>query len=310
MMTKFLQYLISTLCLLCSTVVLAQVELISMDRGREFGITVGDELIHRYTILSAEHMVLTESSLPVARELSYWLDLKQVNIEKEEQKNGTIYHLTLTYQTFYAPLDIRRLTTDEISIDFVNSQTEQGYTLLLPEWRFTMSPLKEIQPSGVGANGQAMKFMQDSVVPDSIAITAVKNRLLLASSLVLLASLLLIWLSGYLSFWQISPFLKAKKHIKRLVKDDVNNQDTLQACLMVLHQAINQRAGHIVFADKLALFLKEYPQFQHLNLELDAFLLHSRSVFFLGEAADSKLTKQWLSLCDKLAAADKVSLKP
>ncbi|WP_273151624.1 hypothetical protein [Methylophaga thiooxydans] len=284
------------------------IKILQQDRGRDYGLMVGELIHHHYIISTDSDYTLTTASLPIEGELNYWLDLHSVELKSTEKQNRTIYRLSLVYQSFYAPLDVRVLTIPAITLDFITSQ-EQRVSLTLDEWAFTMSPIKEITPSGVGNGDGVDHFMKPSIQPHRLKLKPIETRLIILSSLLLLCLLFYVALSGWLPRLNRSPFLQAKRQIKALSKQDLKQTEHYQACLQALHQAINQRAGQTIFFSRLDTFLNTHPAFQTLDKPLRNFFTLSEASFFFAAPPEPSYIKDCIRLCHQLADADKVSLK-
>jgi mxaA protein len=293
--------------LLWSSLSAAQNSLVFSEFGRSFGITVGDKLSHHYVMKCHADAGLIESSLPVVGELSYWLNLVDVKAEHIGDEDHCLYSLKLTYQTFYAPLDVRALQTPAFTVEFQDALSTTS--LEIPAWTFTMSPIKQIQPGGVGAEQIATQFMQDSIAPSRQSTVRDRQWLALSLAVLFLSLTVFGWLSGWVSFGQGTPFIKAKKRIQGLLSSSTHQQVDLQQCLMFVHQAFNERAGYTVFSSKLDLFFEELAQFSSLRQEVEAFYHLSQTVFFFGENVSESNIKQAIQLCDRLAMSDKVKFR-
>jgi mxaA protein len=282
---------------------------LQLDQGRSYGLVVGDLIQHHYVVEVDDAYALTQSSLPVAGELSYWLELRDVQFSSTQRGDKNLYRLDLTYQTFYAPLDVRMLEIPAIQLDFSNEEKNK-FSITLDKWSFTMSPIKEINPGGVGNENDASSFMKKAVAPRAIPLRPAFDDMLLYGALLLLTSVILLTISGWLPSLNRSPFIRAQKKIRQRRK--ASNGDALQtsqACLQAVHEAINQRAGQTVFASQLDLFLYQQPQFASLRKPLTQFFQQSQDCFFLDKPVSPDIIDDCVKLCGQLANADKVSTK-
>lgn len=282
-------------------------QIIQLDQGRDYGILVGDVIHHHYLIKVNSNYSLSLSSLPVKGELNYWLDLNNVKFASKQQGDKTLYRLTLSYQTFYAPLDVRRLIIPSQELVFSNDNNER-VSLALPDWSFTMSPIKEITPSGVGNEDATAGFMKADISPFLLDTAHYKTPMLIYAVLASVSILLLTYFSGWLPLSNASPFTKAKRQLKPYLRRRELSQDDIEAALQACHDAFNQRAKHTVFASQINAFLIEHPQFCSHKQAIEAFFEQSRQVFFFAQKADSQRVKDCYQLCKQLSAADKVSL--
>lgn len=281
-------------------------EVLQQDRGRDYGLMVGELIHHHYIIAVDSDYTLTPSSLPAEGELSYWLDLNAVNFSSTEKGNKTLYRLNLSYQTFYAPLDVRALTIPAIELDFANTEKNR-VSLTLDDWTFTMSPIKEITPSGVGNDTGIESFMKASIKPRLIRLQQIEDRLVFITILVIICVLSYIAVSGWIPHLNRSPFIQARQRIKQLRHHDLNQQEYYQVCLQAMHQAINQRAGQTIFMGRLDYFLDTHPAFSTLEKPLREFFTHSQESFFFDQPPKPSYIPDCIKLCSQLADVDKVS---
>lgn len=279
--------------------------ILQQDQGRNYGIMVGDLVHHRFVIRVKAPFKLIQSSLPQAGELTYWLELRDVSVSTKQSDDQTLYLIDLKYQTFYAPLDVRTLNIPAITLDF--SAGDERYQLRLPDWDFTMSPIKEITPSGVGNENDVAAFMKAAIAPSNFSLNELNQRITMLIVAITLILMMLLWLHGLLPKLGQSPFSEAAKQIRRRQHGGLNTNDDYLACLQAVHQAINRRAETSVFADQLDDFLILFPQFRGLRQQLRHFFEQSRAAFFLDKQPAESVIQDCLNLCRQMAAADKVS---
>jgi mxaA protein len=283
----------------------APVKILQQDQGRSYGVMVGDRIQHRYLLEVQSSYTLIPSSLPQAGALSYWLELNEVDISTKESADKTLYLIELNYQTFYAPLDVRSLNIPAIPLDF--SADQLRYQVRLPDWGFTMSPIKEIVPSGVGNGNDVAAFMKPAIAPRMFSLAETNVRLLYLAIAAFFTLLALLWLSGFMPTLGRSPFVTAAREIRRIKRGGIVSTDDYLACLQVVHKAINHRSDTTVFSDQLEHFLDKHPQFKSLKAELAKFFACSRDAFFMDKRPDHSVITDCLLLCRQMAAADKVS---
>lgn len=289
----------------CHAELSAPGQLIKIDQGRSYGLVVGDMIEHHYLIAIDHEYSLSPSSLPVEGELTYWLDLNSVIMRSKRQGAKQIYHLTLRYQTFYAPLDVRTLTTPKQELVFTDN-SNQRFDITLPEWHFLMSPIKEITASGVGRSDGSDAFMKADIAPRKQSLSRYQSPIIIYGSLSLLA--LLIWsaLAGLLPKFNTSPFHKSKRQIKRIRRQKNITPEQVQQGMQAMHDALNVRAKQTVFAAQIDDFIQQHPQFNESREQIEDFFQESRNVFFFDKEPKPTILMDCIRLCDRLAAADKV----
>jgi hypothetical protein len=122
----------------------AQVRSVEVRVPRGFGYFLGDLLQARVDIALEPGTTVQQASLPQPGPVTYWLDLRDVAVERMAEG----LRLRLTYQTFYAALDARRLEVPGFTVSLAD-ETPGGTTTAraeIPAWTFGVSPLREVQP--------------------------------------------------------------------------------------------------------------------------------------------------------------------
>ncbi|WP_297809617.1 hypothetical protein [uncultured Methylophaga sp.] len=282
----------------------APAKILQQDQGRSFGVMVGDKIHHRFLVAVDDPYTIIQSSLPQPGDLTYWLELRDISVTSREADDRTLYLIDLSYQTFYAPLDVRALEIPAIPLDF--SAGEQRTQLSLPKWEFTMSPIKEITPRGVGHDNQVEAFMKPAIAPRQFSLNELNQQTSLLAVASIMILLLLLWLQGMLPKLGLSPFTRAAREIRRIKRSKAKGDDYL-ASIQAVHKAINKRADGTVFASQLEQFIEQFPQFAGLKPELARFFELSRDAFFMDKRPGDSVISDCLNLCRQLAAADKVS---
>lgn len=280
-----------------------EARLLAQDLGRDFGLVIGDTIRHRYLIRVPASYTLTPSSLPAEGMLDYWLLLRRVDVTPRDQGPFRLYRIELEYQTFYAPLDVRRLSIPAQQLAFTHG--DDRLELALAPWTFTSSPLKEIVPAGVGLDTHTASFMKPALPPTTVDLGPAKHRLLILLILLTMAVLSLLLLSGMFPRLSASPFARARREIRRMRRRGIHGAEDFRACLLAVHRAFDQRAGRTVFDHQLAEFMALHPQFAQLQQEIVQFFRLSRDTFYLGQRPQYPVINELLSLCRQLAAADK-----
>lgn len=279
--------------------------IVDYNLGRDFGVFTGDVITHRYTLQVPAEMTLSEASLPSVGELDYWLELISVEAAETEANNDfRQYQVTLKFQTFYAPLDVRRLQIPSFQLSFNQQDDTEVMAMTLPLWAFTMSPLKQIVAQGVNASDARTGFMKNDLSPRTIPT---KNYRELSLSLAIIAAIaLMIWgvlYSGRFRF-AASPFATAKRRVKRLSKETVS-ESNVEKALIAVHSAFNRYAGHPVFGHQIDSLLKQYPEFEPHREKIEYFFAASSETLFSVEGQSMQF-EQLTSLCKSLSGAERI----
>jgi mxaA protein len=275
--------------------------------GREFGVLTGDLIQHRFVVQLPAGYQLAESSLPVSGDLNYWLNLRDVSLQAlEGNTQRQLFSVELTYQTFYAPLDVRTLEIPSHRLRAHRNGDQEIY-VTLPEWQFTMSPLKDITPRGVGSDETEQSFMKPALVPLSQGVVEQQKHIILL--IVITAFLLLVWayLRGWLWQRQQSPFQQAQRKIRQINAYQNDELTACQAAVTAIHDGFNQVAGHAVFIHQLPDFYQQNPSFSRYSTEIDAFFQQSHAVLFGQQTVALPTLSSLQKLARRLQQAEPVS---
>lgn len=286
----------------------ARIGIVEQSLGRDFGIVVGDIIEHYYVVQVPVNYNLTPASLPPNGDLDYWLELLNSDYQLITENNQLRrYRLHFTFQTFYAPLDVRALTIPSLAVRF--TADDNAHQITIPAWEFTMSPLKEIVPRGVASDSTQNAFMKADLRPTNISTADLKQQIwILAVSLIILV---IFWLSlnGYLFSFTRSPFQQAFHEVKKLRKYHAEPSAFSQA-LQAVHRAFNRRAKQALFAHQIEDFVLQHPELKACQQNIDDFYqLSAETLYSNQKKGDPADFDQLLILCKQLAGAEKLALK-
>jgi len=279
-----------------------EAKIMQQSLGRDFGILVGDQISHHYLIDVPANFSLSPASLPAKGDINYWLKIVSVSYKEiSTNNNRKSYQLDMVFQTFYAPLDVRILSTPTVLISFYNGDNE--IKLNVPAWPFSMSPLKESSAAG----GQSRTFMKPDIPALAIDTYTLKLKVYVLIAAVLIMSILWLILTGRLLSSVRSPFQQAARDIKSLRrKHDVTQVET---AIHLVHQAFNSQANYAVFSHQIDQFITTYPEFSSNKQKIESFYELSINVLY----ADSQVTLEQfevlLDLCRTMARSERLALK-
>lgn len=243
---------------------------------RAFGYFIGDTLVLEAVVHLDAGWQLDASALPRPRRVTYWLDLKRLDVQPERAPDGTPrYRLTLTYQTFYAPLEPRALDIPAVPLAARKGDARQ--TLTIPAWTFVSSPLREIVASQRGSP----MALQPDIRPRPYPLTP-DVRIAAAAAVVAGASLLAFAAaSGWGPFaGRKRPFAAALRQMRRAdLAAPAGYGDALQS----LHRAFDAAAGQRLFGEDVPAFLAATPALAGEAEAIARFFAASRTAFF-GDA--------------------------
>ena len=256
----------------------ADVRSVFVKEPRSMGYFLGDTLTRMVEIETGPDDEILSAALPRPGLLNNWLELRDVALSTEPRGDGRVHKLSLTYQTFYTPLDTRRLAipSTEISVRTADG-TESAK---IPAFSFIMSPLREVLPQKF--NDEDGYLLQDSE-PDRRRSGALRTAALGAAGV---AALFLILLARDLAWWPFHrrparPFSRAAREVDRVLGSE--NGVGYRGALLALHRAFDSAAGRRVLASDLDGFLITHPEHGPNRAEVERFFAASRTVFF-GDA--------------------------
>lgn len=258
----------------------AQIRSVELYAPRPFGYIIGDVLALKAEIALDAPYVLDPASLPQPRALDYWLDLKDVRLEDRGIDGGVHrYALELVYQTFYAPLEPRRLVIPAMTLFAVDDERRAGVEI--PSWSFVTSPLRALASA---ADPQAMVPRPD-VLPRPIPTGRTMAALATTLALSLIAFIALAWQAGWGPFGRrrSRPFARAARTIGHTLDSRYTTRHTSDGyrdALRILHRAFDATAGKGVFAEDLPAFFAAHPAFRAAESEVRRLFSASRRAFF------------------------------
>jgi mxaA protein len=286
----------------------AKIEIIEQSVGRDFGVLVGDLIQHDYVVEVPAELSLSSSSLPSKGELTYWLDLVDVQYQQIAlEQHSRRYQLSFIFQTFYAPLDVRILSIPELALRF--NRGERTEKFMIPVSTFTMSPLKETTPMDIKGNKTQHTFMKPDLEPELIKTESLKiKRLLLFISAIVL---IVIWamLKGILFSFSRSSFQRACRQVKGLKKVNRKDSSNFEQAIQVVHQAFNCVAQQALFSHQVAFFVQQHPEFKKYQQNIEDFYALSTTVLYGKNGDKQQGFDQLLHLCVQLSKAERVTLR-
>ena len=252
---------------------------------RAFGYFVGDVVTRRIDVRIPSGLQLDPESLPRVGRQGQALELQRV------VWNSSHATLTMDYQVFIAPREVRTLEMPPVTLRFAG--TPRAQTLRIDAWPVTVAPLVPVEASPRHGLGE----LRPDAAPPLIDTRFVHWRL---SAYGLVAALLLAYLAHvYIALprWarRARPFGRAYGELRGLSAS--SSPEQVRAGMQALHQALNLTAGHVLFEQGVAAFVDAHPQFKPMQAEWLDFFLRSRRAFF-DDAADTPIDARWLvELC-------------
>ncbi|HLS42602.1 MAG TPA: hypothetical protein VK026_04940 [Paenalcaligenes sp.] len=303
-MHRLTQFLISCLLSVYLAPLSAAPEIVNWETPRLIGWMTGDVITHRLELRSPKAQPIVPASLPAAGPLSYWLNLRSVNLE---QRNAGGYHhyvLSLDYQSFYVPLDVNTRQIPELTLRFGQEDGESPALLTIPAWSFTMSPLRPVSLTSAGS----LPLLHEDIYSQPQSLQPLITRSVVLFGVALLLGILLLHRYTRWPFHKRTarPFAQAQRNITRLRKG--GELPHYQQAHRALHAALNQlNAQRTLLHEDLAAFIAQHPAYSTLSPQLEQFFHASQQLFFSSQAlTDDELAQGWQQLSEISQALAKV----
>lgn len=247
---------------------------------RAFGYQVGDVVSRSVTIHAPDGLVLDDSSVPQPGARGKALELRSVARSNTTEPGGRRIELTLDYQVFLSPPQVRTLELPTFTLRFEGQPRAQA--LRIDAWPVTVAPLVPVEVSPRRGLGE----LQPDTPPPLIDTSAGYTRLIVCAGVLvlLLAYLAQVYLG--MPWWSRAhrPFTQAWRALRGMPAASSGSQR--REAFQRLHEALNRTAGEVVFEPGIDRFIAAQPRFRPLRDELATFFQHSRREFFAqGEHA-------------------------
>jgi len=280
---------------------------LAIKEPRAFGYFIGDTLTREIILNVGEGQALDTASVPLHGPVNYWLELSGVNLKTDHRSDGTTtYHLTLKYQTFYAPLDPRRLVIPALTLKVTGG--EGTGEVRVPEFGFLTAPIRLLFAQSSQSSGSAVELQPDAPVH---RVTTGRERTgMLVSGLIALASL--IGLAWHQAWWPFRrrpsrPFTDAARYLKANASR-LEGASGYRTALLKLHRAFDISAGKRVLSDDVAAFLATRPEFAPYADQVQHLFSSSRRAFFANDVQRAQAEMPLKALADlsaRLGAAER-----
>lgn len=238
------------------------------------GIQIGDVLQRTIKLSVAASDQLNDSNLPLKGLQRNGVELRQLQIDSQQQGDQKIYTLVFDYQVFGnsgKPVQLQ-LPTERLSFN-------SGATAELPSWRFWLMAQLPDQ----------LKKAKQSVIaqypPALLDIQTPQRGLALSLLLAIVGGLVLLYRHAD---WTLLPMINGHfaRAYRKLKKLPTNAEGQKQAALIV-QDALNQRFGQQMLGTHVPQFIAQQPSFKSLEQELNAFFVQANAVLYSGQTADA-----------------------
>lgn len=260
------------------------------DEPRAFGQRVGDVVERRFHIETPPGRRLDLASLPAVGRRGKSIELRDVRWT-EPGWFGRGHTLTLSYQVFVSPTEVRTIEMPSITLRFDGGPRTED--LRLDAWPMTLSPLAPAEPSPRTGLGE----LRPPAPPPAIDTAPARTRLAVCAVLALLGLAYLARVYLVAPWWagRERPFAQAWASLRRGSGSTVPAR---QQAYRALHRALDRTAGEVLFEQGLPQFLARHPRYAPLVADLGEFFARSRAEFFGEPPADGEEAVRWLrGLC-------------
>jgi mxaA protein len=252
---------------------------VTIQTPRDIGYFVGDLIRADITLVVDGRATLDTASLPHPGAVTYWLDVRSVDITQRADGDDRRYVLTIIYQNFYAALDARAQEIPTFPLLF--HRDGEAVTFDVPAWTIGVSPLREVAPP-------VKSDPRDYLRPDRAAPLISLRVYLWSMALTAFAAVLCLLLVAHDRAWwpfRLRParaFSQAAHRLRQLRNRKDETASYLQA-LEILHRGIDQADNRSVLADDLDQFLQRHAAYRTLRASLGGFFAASRLAFFAND---------------------------
>lgn len=263
---------------------------------RDAGYVVGDILERTLIIHIKKPYQLIQESLPIVGYEHRWkgqisgVELVNTHHQETIHKDGATHQLQLAYQVFTTGRVAKPSALRAEIIKLRNTETKEIKQYRLPSFNFRVSPLSVF--------GQVkLKDDMSQFHPPLLLDAAPQNTNMQLLAIPLFLSLIgLVYIFGIYTWLPRmgTPFAKAYRAIRSLA----NNEQGLKRAVELVHQALNQAAGTILFSHNSQQLFDAQPKFLPMRQEITIFFTLSNRVFFSEDTTKQEIntTKDWLLL--------------
>ncbi|SDK34206.1 mxaA protein [Methylophilus rhizosphaerae] len=245
---------------------------------RDAGYVVGDKLERTIILTVRKPYELIKESLPIVgyehrfRGQVSGIELASIDAEEEKFSDRSVHTIHLVYQVFKSGRVAKPavLRGEIVKLRLPGKTEMRQYRI--PSFNFRISPLSVY--GEVNLKNELSPF----IPPFTISTTREQQVFKIAAGVLALSLLGLLYILGARTWLPRmgGAFAKAYRKIGKLPDNEQGSQQAIE----MVHQALQQVAGHSVFGNNVERFLQEKPAYQAARPEIERFFNLSRQVFF------------------------------
>ena len=266
-----------------------------------YGVRIGDKLSRKLVLDVPAPFKISESAFPKKGSKNNEIELVEVGVITDQQKENTRYTINLTYQIFTSSINptVMQLPVEKLSL----TGGAKSEALQIPAWSFWFSP---IVTGGIDA---AQKNIHPEAIPPLVGVSVHKTRFAIFVSLLAASLLALLYLNAdgnWLPFMG-GAFAKAHRQLKRLAKlSSAKTAVEEKQALVYIHQAFNQHFGANMFASDIEPFVAKRASFKKMQAEIAQFFDESNQSLYAVELRNSpKIIADLVQLSKELRACER-----
>ncbi|NOT66495.1 MAG: hypothetical protein HOP06_10830 [Methylotenera sp.] len=271
-----------------------------------YGVQIGDKLSRKIVLEVPAPFKIADGAFPKKGSKTNGVELVEIEVQTDQQKDVTLYTVNLSYQTFTNPSkpSVMQLPAEKLAL----TGGAKAETLEVPAWGFWLSPIV------TGGIETAQKNIQPEAAPPLVDDRAHKTRFALFASLLAASLIALLYMNAdgnWLPFMG-GAFAKAHRQLKRLAKSSGTKTAAEEAsalekrALVYIHQAFNQHFGANMFARDIEPFVAKRSSFKKMKAEIAQFFDESNQSLYSIEPRDSqKIIQDLANLSRQLRACER-----
>ncbi len=260
------------------------------------GYRIGDILQLNIELhLGSSDWTIDAESLPVTKRLNRWLELQEIEVDKQFSWNNPFYRINVRYQIIGNPDKLSALIVPAFYFELISK--DDNWPVVIEPWSYVLSPVLLHEDRLAGAEPD----LQPAATPVLVPLWNRGLRMFFAGLVALLCIIYLLYQTFFVRYLKGRnlPFAKASKKIGLLCHTSRSNEVYREA-LQYFHQAVEKSHGSPVFHKDLDSFFHLCPQFQPQTEAITRVYLASNAEFFnLGDKGQNVLSlkNDLLPLC-------------
>ena len=228
-----------------------------LEAARDFGYLTGDLLELRAAVRAPRGFEPDVRALQ-GGEWPAWLELREATVEADAAGDAVDHRFRFVYQLFFVPDSVTRLEIPAREIVLRSAQGDEAARAIVPAFAFMMSPL----------TGAAAALEPDWPVPPP----SLRGLGWAAGSL--------LWLLVAWGAWEAVERMRRRRRIFWRADREIRREPDCGRAMLVLHRALEARAGRALFGHDLDVFVERWPAASSVREELARFFDLSEGLFF------------------------------